>query len=504
MFLPLREIKTGLNRIASGKLDTKLPICNARLNELDQIKLQFNSMSAQLVGAQQESVRIHQHLEHLVQERTQGLEEANQSLNLIANTDALTQLSNRRAFDQLRDLMLRDEILASSIAVVLIDLDFFKTVNDNYGHAAGDHLLHLMANTVKATGEELLFRLGADEFVIVLLDQPLDTAIHMAQHIHQQYTNIPQQEHHIGETLKVSVGVAHQHVSKSSEGVNLMRMADMAMYEAKHNLHEKVVVYDAKKHTQDPGLVNHQAATVLMKAIEGGDELHLQFQPIYAVGDKAISYYEVLSRLKQDDGCLSPGVFMPIVHRANMQLDFDLAVIAKVNQCLHEAKLPANTGLAINLSAEFFVHKNVVAHLRPLKQHLKQHKIILELTETSLIQRLDTVRSVIKTLRNQGFLIALDDFGSGYSSISYLTNLPVDIVKFDITIAKATCEHPYTEKMIHNLILQLNDLGYASVVEGIEDEAMFDYFHKMNVTHLQGYHIGRPASIEDLPLTPCP
>ena len=422
------------------------------------------------------------------------LDAQNTELLRLAHHDHLTGVWNRRAFDQdwhnLASL-LKDQRL--DVAYLLFDCDHFKAINDTYGHETGDRVIAVIAETLQKTlrrGDKL-YRLGGDEFASIVLNADAEAVQQIAERCHQAVAAYPFNELGIREPIGISIGIAITHQAEYLSLRELPRQADLAMYHAKKQ-RQRICLYDESMRDDAAVLSSHKVAAVL-NAVNHHDNLVLYYQPIHARGAAAPIYYEALVRLQdRQDGLIHPNDIFPIIERHDLDTDFDHAVIKAVENDLAKRMLPADSGVSINLSAASLVDPRLEWHLTPLLPHLHHYKIVLEVTETSLIAQLQLATRNLEKLQRMGFRIALDDFGSGYSSLRYLANMPVDIVKFDITMIQALHESERSRIIIEHIARLIREAGYDLVAEGIEDEATLELVYRMGATHAQGYYLGRP------------
>ncbi len=508
IILPVEEMADVSKKIILGSTQSRLTFMNKsplnRRSEVDNLGERFNHLMDVLSQKQIMLVNINEDLEGLVEQRTEELTRANKSLHYLAHTDALTSIGNRHSFDvywnNVKEKVHQDP--ATEVVFCLLDVDHFKGVNDTYGHQAGDRLLvtisQILSKKLKTKGR--VFRLGGDEFAMVFTDIPLAEVLGFIQDILIDIQNFPASTIQIEESLGVSIGVA----SSANEGCDdvpeLVRYADIAMYVAKTSIQYKSVIYDPVLHAGTTKELSHLNRVKLIEAIKTGAGLILYYQPIYSIMDKKVDYFEVLSRLEIDGEIIYPDIFIPIVERTSMQVEFDKMVVLKTLQVLKSGEIVRGCGVSINLSPEALLSSDLLEWFAPFEPLLGDHQVIIEITETSLITQLKAVSICIEKFKSRGFKVALDDFGSGYSSISYLAHLPVDIIKFDMSLAKAAFQQERSAQIIASLMQELLAIDYKIVVEGIEDIDMFKFIVAMSPTHFQGYFINRPNPIPDMSL----
>jgi EAL domain-containing protein (putative c-di-GMP-specific phosphodiesterase class I) len=220
----------------------------------------------------------------------------------------------------------------------------------------------------------------------------------------------------------------------------------------------------------------------------------MHYQPVLALTSSQIEYYEALARIRGERGLIMPGSIFPVVELRGLECEFDLAVLERVRRDLEAGRIPAGAGVSLNVSGPGIVNPRVNDKLMQFAPLLKTCKLVLEVTETSLITQIAQASDNLNRLRKQGFLIALDDFGSGYSSLRYLASMPVDLVKFDLSMVRSLEEGGRQAVFVEDLARMIKDAGYQLVAEGIESEAALQQVAALGFSHAQGFHIGRPAA----------
>jgi len=422
------------------------------------------------------------------------LDSQNNELHRLAMHDHLTGVWNRRAFDQDWEnlvSLLHDQRL--NIAYLLVDCNHFKAINDTYGHATGDRVLAIIAEILQQTlrrGDKL-YRLGGDEFAAILIDVQPDQVENVAERCHNAVAVYPFNDIGIREPVSVSIGIAIAEHAGQGDLRRLPGQADLAMYHAKKQ-RRHVCRYRDEMGGDSAILSSHKVSTVL-RAVNDQDNIELHYQPIHSAAERVPVYYEALIRLRdRHDNLVFPQDIFPVIERHTLDADLDHAVIRAIEADLAAGLVPHHSGVSINLSSASIVDRHLERHLTCLLPHLAHYRIVLEVTETSLISQLQVASRNLEKLQRLGFRIALDDFGSGYSSLRYLANMPVDIVKFDITMIQALHESERSRIMIEHIARLIREAGYDLVAEGIEDEATLELVYCMGATHAQGYYLGRP------------
>jgi len=418
-----------------------------------------------------------------------------------ARRDALTNIYNRRAFDEMwNELVATFEYNPSNITFILFDCDFFKALNDTYGHEIGDDVIRITAKTIKESlpSEYSVYRIGGDEFAIVLSNVARHKAFDIAKKCLKALKNYNFSGIGIKEKLAFSVGISHLDYQSSknlrNDLLNLPRQADIAMYKAKQSHQHKIQCYKSELEQESLSLVSNQVINTIVDAIHTGKYISMHLQAIHSVTDDTL-YYESLIRVQKEDLYIYPSDIFSVVERRRLEVEMDTQIIQQILNAFKEGLIPKQTGVAINVSGKTLLQPQFVELFQPFLPYLKDYKIVIEIIENTLIDHMEYAKTVLNTLRGQGFLIALDDFGSGYSSIRYLAHMPVDIVKFDMSMTLALDADEKTKNIIIATAKMVRDSGYDLVLEGVETEAMLEKAKQAGATHIQGYLFGKPKSI---------
>lgn len=476
---PLRAISAHIDRLKDSpgglmldSLGGVLPIA-----EMEKIRESLNAYQSQLTD-------VHS-----------SLEEKSQELWAMAHHDALTGAKNRRAFDEFMQNLpqvLGDRDLG--VCFALFDVNHFKAINDSYGHSIGDQVLKVIAsriNSVLRRGEEL-FRIGGDEFAVVLLDCDKPSALRIAERCHEKIVGYDFGKLGIREPLRISAGLANARVDDLDDLQTLQWKADVAMFRAKRPGHANVVMFTEALARDSEGLFSSWVNMAVYDAVIYGTGLTMHYQPIVDLDDGTICHYEALVRIHQDGELIQPSNIFPVVEARRLEVELDRAVIGRVLTDLREGRLQPGTGVSINLSGPTVVHEQVCAWLSEFQPFLKDYRVMLEVTETALITQIGLANDNLTELRQRGFEIALDDFGSGYSSVRYLASMPVDVVKFDITLVQGLQDETQ-RNMVTHLAQMIRDSGHQLVAEGIEDDAILDAARAAGFVRGQGYLMGKPS-----------
>ncbi|WP_411876202.1 putative bifunctional diguanylate cyclase/phosphodiesterase [Vulcanococcus limneticus] len=423
-----------------------------------------------------------------------------QALAQQALSDPLTGLPNRRGLAERLDLALaRLQRRPGLLALIFCDLDRFKEVNDRYGHATGDALLLELTRRLQTVlrSNDTLARLGGDEFVVLVETMASeDDAVQLAQRLQ---ACLAEPWRHGGEelSLSMSMGVAMStHGRTSAE--ELMRRADLTMYQVKVAGRDGVAVYDADV---DQAV---QASVSLRQQLEQGlrhDRLLLHYQPIVNLEDGTILGAEALVRLQGSDGDLiAPDRFIPMAERTGLIVPMERWVLSRAIDTLREWQRQGKSWqMSINVSLYHLETATLVQELLEQRERtgVDLAGLRIEVTETVLLREHAQAFHDLSVLKQAGVTIALDDFGTGYSSLSWLSQLPVDIVKLDQSYIRQIDDDPRCATLIGGFVRVFKELGLLVVAEGIETEGQRQLLLAMGCQVGQGYLFGRPAPLAD-------
>jgi diguanylate cyclase (GGDEF)-like protein len=426
----------------------------------------------------------------------ENLEQNSRNLFDQARHDALTGVFNRRAYDEDWRGLGEDRRLGKA-ALLLFDCDHFKSINDTYGHQTGDDVIRAIASCLQAalrTGDRL-YRLGGDEFATLLLDADPVHAEAVAQRCLEQINAHDFRQYGMSEPATISIGVAFSHTGELHLN-DLQKQADLAMYAAKRPSSPKMVIY-TEGMGESVSLVANQSINAVFSAIRDFNLIEMRYQAVMRLPMVRKEYVEALARIRLKGELIRPDAIFPIVQARKLDAEFDLAVLRAIRRDMEQGEpghLAAGQGVSINLSAPSIVNANVVDAMLALVRSQPGRKIVIEITETALITQMDKASANIAQLREAGALVALDDFGSGYSSLRYLATMPVDLVKFDISMVRLLEHGESRQKLIlHEIAGMVLTAGYELVAEGIETRAQLDKIISMGFTHAQGFYFGQPG-----------
>ncbi len=404
--------------------------------------------------------------------------------------DPLTGLANRTLLQEVLATALAQPGAADRVAVLACDLDGFKGINDRYGHAAGDDILVHVAGVLRAatSGNGTVARLGGDEFVVVLQDVHAPKAVfEVANEIHaglKEPVRVARRRLGVG----ASVGIALAEPQLVEAGApTLLAAADAALYRAKQAGRGRTEVYDTSMELSTAASLNRE----LVHAIEA-DELVVHYQPIVDLSDSRVVGYEALVRWQHPvRGLLLPGAFLPHIQEAGVSVMLGQFVASRVVEFLAGT---ADDGrwVSVNVSADQLGDSELATRLL---QDLSRHRVtagrlVLELTESSLVASGTRIRHELTQLSAAGVPILLDDFGTGVSPLSYLRDLPVAGVKLDMSFTSGIPHDPTAGKVVRALGALARELAMVTIAEGIEHEEQADFLRRNGWRYGQGWLYG--------------
>jgi diguanylate cyclase (GGDEF)-like protein len=416
----------------------------------------------------------------------------------LASEDPLTGLPNRRVFRSSIEKLSTREDGHRQFAVLFLDLDRFKVINDTLGHRIGDMLLIEVARRLQhcLQPEEILARLGGDEFAIVLPSFTSHAALATLAHAIVDRVAQPYEidGHRIHSSVSIGIAVGP---TDGSGADDLLMAADLALYAVKTSGRGTYCFYE---HSMNEQLNDRrQIETDLREAIEQ-NRLHLQYQPIIDVRRNAISGFEALARWQHPTlGVISPSVFIPIAEDGGLILP--LGEWALREACTQARKWPSNLKVAVNLSPVQFSLPNLAdVVVRVLAETgLEPHRLVLEITERLFISDTEKTLAVLHRLKTIGVGIAMDDFGTGYSSLSSLRSFPFDKIKIDRAFVVDLGENSQNSVIVQAVIIIARALGMTTVAEGVETAAQQRLLAALGCDEVQGYLFSNAVSHERIP-----
>jgi diguanylate cyclase (GGDEF)-like protein len=426
---------------------------------------------------------------------TESNRAAAEQLAYRATRDGLTGLANRAALmDHLVLATRRAARTRRSCAVAFLDLDDFKIVNDSLGHAQGDQLLCTVANRLRQVTRagECVARLGGDEFVIVLEDldgvsETLDAAERIVAVLGEPYR--------VGDaefTLRASIGVvpdAQRHVDDVEA---VLRDADLAMYEAKAVAKGRVCLYDPAMHERAVELLARKSA--LAHAVTGG-QLRVEYQPIFDAVDGEQVAAEALVRWQRGGELVPPAEFIPLAESTGEIVAIGDWVLTRAATDL-AALGPSALVVSVNVAARQLREPAFASRAERIvaAAGVVPQRVVLELTESALLEPDPIVDANVQRLGAAGFALAIDDFGTGYSSLAYLKRLAVDWIKIDRMFVQDLADDENDRTLVRTIIRMAGELGVGVIAEGVETEEQLELLAAMGCNSVQGFLLARPGA----------
>jgi diguanylate cyclase (GGDEF)-like protein len=382
-------------------------------------------------------------------------------------------------------------------ALLFLDLNDFKGVNDSLGHAAGDHVISCVAkrlSTVCNNGS-VLARIAGDEFVVMVECDGAETAIkQLAEATHQAFdAPFEFKGHHVH--LTAAIGYAVQD-SKAMSGAELMRQADLAMYESKRMKEREPVGFRTMIEEASTRAFRVERAMRAALATRP-EEFSVAYQPVVTL-DGQMQHAEVLARwISSEEGPIEPSRFIAVAEKAGLIIELGRLILTHVVE-----DLLANPQLSISLNisphqlmAPGFL-EDMIDELK--RNQIDPRRIEVELTESVLVKNLALASRYLRQLQAAGFRVALDDFGTGYSSVSYLETMVFDTLKIDRSFVAGVQVMPKRRALLRAMIQMAHDLGLRVVCEGVESAEDLEMLRHLDCDLVQGYHISRPVTVQDL------
>ncbi|WP_044879528.1 putative bifunctional diguanylate cyclase/phosphodiesterase [Paenibacillus sp. IHBB 10380] len=459
---------------------------NSGILEIDSLTHNFKDMSQNLLHMFQEALWMNQRLRS-----------SEKKLHQLAYYDSLTTLPNRLQFHQvLSDLLLQEGDRTGRIAVMFMDLNRFKQINDTLGHAVGDVLLRKVAERFIEIADEScrVFRLGGDEFVFVMCYETSNAPQNFAERICDCFeAPFELDGSSLYTTISIGISLYPEHGTSMDD---ILKKADMAMYVAKE---QGTSSYHFFSQALEDSLNEKMYLENGLRNALLDEQFFLVYQPMVSPASGKITGIEVLIRWHHPEGgIISPAKFIPLAETSGLIVDIDLWVLRKACMQVKEwqdrglPKIP----VSVNLSAKQFYRTGLLENIRTILEEtgLNARYINLEITESVFIKQMDPVIETLTQLRNMGIQISIDDFGTGYSSLSQLQRLPISVVKLDRTFIQDAEQSEMKSSIVKAVIELAHSMGLKVVAEGIETEQERDFFTRLECDKLQGFYFSKPLN----------
>ncbi|EPJ92500.1 TPR repeat- GGDEF/EAL domain-containing signaling protein [Pseudomonas psychrophila] len=431
------------------------------------------------------------------------LDQARASLQQVAHYDPLTNLINRRGFNQLFAEKLIDCTARNSkLAVMFLDIDHFKRINDSLGHDAGDELLKVIAARIKhatRSHDDVVARFGGDEFCILINLSHHDEAQSMGHRIMLKLKEpIELSGRQMVMTTSIGISVFPQDGITSAE---LLKHADLALYQSKGNGRNNLTFFSPNLKTR--ASLELQIEEELRNALNEDKGLFLHYQPIFDLKNGRVAKLEALVRWQHPEhGLLGPDRFISIAEANGLIAELDHWVLRKA--CHDLAALSRqgwqHLGIAVNCSARNLVRVELADEIESALRTsgIAAHRLELEVTENALMCNLSSTSQLLRQIRALGVSLSIDDFGTGYSSLAYLKRLPLNTLKIDRSFIQDIPTSSQDMEIVQAIILMAHTLHLQVVTEGVETTLQFEFLNQFGCDFIQGYLLSRPVPFEAL------
>lgn len=468
----IRQILTGTKKLAKGEYDYRIGL--KEKNEFGMIAKSIDRMAT-------------------------SLENKTKQLTVLAEQDSLTGLTNRYKFYRLLEKRIH-AYPDKTFALLFIDLDRFKIINDTLGHQIGDEYLKIIANRLleNTSSQDIVSRFGGDEFVLCL-----DSGLSKDQiqaHTERLLKALAKQVQVNGQNLFTSASVGISLFPQDGRSIHeLIKAADIAMYQVKS---QDAVAMSFYQESFDHNTLNYLSLrTYIKQSIEAG-EVYPLFQPQVDARTHQVTGYEALARMKDETGdWINPAQFIPVIEENGWMVEFSDVMyrnaLTEFEHWIEEQSPETVPTLSLNLS---IMQINHTEFLNNLDQLLAQFKVIsnyleLEITEGIFIGNVESKLPILDAIKAKGVRIAIDDFGTGYSSLSYLKKLPLDRLKIDQSFVRDIDIDLNDNAIIETIIAMASKLGLEVVSEGVETQQQLAFLQAQNCHIIQGYLTGRPGPL---------
>lgn len=444
---------------------------------------------------------------------------AEEKLRYIAYHDSLTGLPNRAFFmESLEQALQQCRTSEESLfAILLIDLDRFKIVNDSLGHFLGDQMLLEISSRLKncVSNSCLVARLGGDEFAILMAKvEEIKTVIQVAEYIQTQL-NLPFQLRDQEVYTTASIGIAlscdrsnstHENYTKSylyHRAEDWLRDADIALYQAKNQGKDRYEIFDKRIHINS--LIQLQLETDLRRALKH-DELRLYYQPIVALETDKVVGFEALVRWQHPErGLIPPNQFIAVAEETGLIVPIGNWVLREACQQMQawqsQGIIDDSLKVNVNVSGKQFAQKDIVSQLQKILKETgwPGNRLHIEVTESAIVEELELVIAQLKEIQAMGVQVCIDDFGTGYSSLGRLQTFPIDILKIDRSFIRQMGEREENRHFVKAIVSFAHSLGLSAVAEGIETLDQQEDLKLFGCEYGQGYLFSKPIDSESIP-----
>lgn len=499
---PMRRLMRAARAVGSGRLDVYVPAGSS--DELGLLTHTFNHMTQKLAESQSQVASYQRTLEDKVAQRTRELEIATAQAYKLAQHDILTGLPNRSLLNQrLKQILAQAQRDGTQVAVLFLDFDHFKRINDTLGHDAGDQLLQAIAQrlTDAVRESDTVARLGGDEFVLVLPGIDGDHGGYEVMAVLNRVRDAFDAPFRLADqtpTLTCSIGVAIYPLD-AQDGVGLIKQADTAMYAAKDAGRNAYRFFTADMNAKVQ--LRLQLETDMRRGLMD-DEFFLVYQPQVDMQTGRACGVEALLRWRDPQrGVIAPTEFIPVAEESGMIQALGARVLRDAcRQVVQWHRMHMPLRLSVNLSVQQLQHESWLSVVEDALRSsgLAARHLDLEITESVIITHPEKAVATLMKLKQMGVSITVDDFGTGYSSLSYLARLPIQGVKVDQRFVHGLDRNRNDEAITQAIIALSHSLGLRCIAEGVETAAQFNFLRGHGCEEAQGFLIAKPLLPEDL------
>ena len=494
--MPIQKLAQLVSQVSKEK-DYSMRLDIESNDEIGVLVKEFNGMLKTVEEHKEKLQDQTDHLEQLVNLRSEQLRKQ-------AYYDELTGLPNRRLlFQEIEKEISRCSRSGMSFSLMFLDLDRFKTINDSLGHAVGDEILQIAATRLlqSVRKEDTVARLGGDEFVVILTNtESREKVSTIAEKIILAFS-IPFDLELNSTSLHVSVSIGISIYPEHGEDISiLMRNSDTSMYQAKATAPGKYMFYEEAMNVASQRLLTIE--NQLRHALKN-KEFDMVYQPQINLKSSEMVGVEALLRWSNPHlGAVSPAEFIPLAEELGLLNEIGEWVVEQVckqHRAWIDDGFPA-VKIAVNISASQLISCNLFEHIKNMfsTYQVDGYYFEIEITEDIFLDKSERVLEKLTELKKLGIKIAIDDFGSGYSSLSYLQRIPCDVLKLDGSFVKMIGQNKTTEALVTATIILTHSLGLEMVAECVETQTQWDFLKNANCDIVQGYYYRKPLSISEM------
>ena len=435
----------------------------------------------------------------VVQGALERAERTEAELRFLADHDSLTGLLNRRRFrSELDQYVSFSARYGGRGAVMVIDIDGLKEVNDKLGHAAGDRLIRHVADTLRerVRATDIVARLSGDEFAVLMPQTDTAGALQLGEDLRAQVAEGFAANADAG-TASISVGITMFGGAGNAGSEAVLLAADQAMYQAKEDGRNRIMLFHAPGGEEEGEPRRAQTTSARIRDALTQNRLRLATQPIRSLANGGIERYELLLRMTGDSGELLPAAsFIEVAERSGMVQELDRWVVARALEMMAERQRAGNpVSLHMNLSGASLTDLSVLEFIeRRLDEgEADPARCTFEITQTARVEDYDTAGAFADRLTEFGCEVAIDDYGAGFGPFAYLKKVPFDVIKIDGTFVREMAQNDADQLVVKAIVEIARGLGKRTIAEFVEDEDTTRILREYGVDMAQGYHLGRPV-----------